>query len=297
MTRRRSDLVVGILLIASFLLILWMAIGLFRTPQQKGSISITGSGDVALIEVQGMIADPASIIQHLKTFSERKDVKAIVVRMESPGGVVAASQELYDAMVRTREKEKPLVVSMGSLAASGAYYAALGGDSILANPGTLTGSIGVLMDFPEVTKLFNKVGIEFHSVTSGPYKGAGAPYNEWDEQTREYYKSIVMDTYDQFVSTVANERHLSIDHVREIANGKVYTGSQALDLELIDKLGNLHDAILLAGRMAGVEGEPTVVKPRSQEMRMWDLLFGDVEQVINKISYGPIPQYRYKASF
>jgi protease-4 len=274
-----------------------MAIGLFSTPQQKGSISITGTGDIAVIEVQGMIADPAPVIQHLKTFSERKDVKALVVRMESPGGVVAASQELYDAMVRTRATEKPLIVSMGSLAASGAYYAALGSDSIMANPGTLTGSIGVLMDFPEVTKLFNKIGIEFHSVTSGQFKDAGAPYNEWDEQSREYYESIVMDTYEQFVAVVAEERQMPVNRVREIANGKVYTGSQALDLGLVDMLGSLQEAVLLAGELAGVEGEPTVVKPRSQEMRIWDLLFGDVEQIINKLSFGPVAQYRYKISF
>ena len=297
MTRRRSDVVVGVVLITVFVLILWMAIGVFRSPEPSGSISVSGSGDVAVIELQGMIADASPVIRQLDTFADRKDVKAIVLRVESPGGVVAASQELYDAVVRARDTEKPVVVSMGSLAASGAYYAALGADTIMANPGTLTGSIGVLMDFPEMTRLLDKIGVEFHSVTSGPYKDAGAPYDPWEQQEEEYYQSLVMDTYEQFIGVVANERNMPLDSVRELADGRVFTGSQAQSNGLIDLLGNLHDAIMLAGEMAGIEGEPSVIKPRKQELRMVDLLFGDVEQIINRVATGPVLQFRYNAGF
>lgn len=292
MARRRSDIVIGVILVIVLGIILWLAIGIYTSPG-SGGVTYSGSGDVAVLRLEGMIAEPTDFIDRLERYSERKDVKAIVLRIESPGGVVAASQEIYAAVKRARESEKPVVTSMGSIAASGGYYVALGSDSILANPGTLTGSIGVLMDFPEITKLLNELGIEFHSVTSGTYKNAGAPYDDWDEQTREYFKSIVMDSYDQFVQVVAEERRLSPDSVRILADGRVFTGRQALGHGLIDGIGGLHEAVQLAARMAGIEGEPSVIKPHRREIRLWDLLFGDMEQLINRVPQTPMLEYRY----
>lgn len=273
--------------------VFWVGFSMFRAPAD-GDISFTGSGDVAIISVEGMIADSEPFIEQLERYQDRKDVQAIVIRIESPGGVVAASQEMYDAIKRARDGEKPVIASMGSIAASGGYYIALGADSIVANPGTLTGSIGVLMDFPQMTKMMNKLGIEFHSVTSGPLKDAGSPYREWDEETREYFKSIVMNTYEQFVEAVAREREMDAEQARKLADGRVFTGEQAFEHGLIDSLGGLHEAVQLAADMAGITGEPTTVKPTRRDIRLWDILFGDLEQVVNRFSQGPLLEYRYQ---
>ncbi len=291
MKRRRSDVIVGIAIVGVLVLIFWFAIGSFRGGGATG-VTLGGHGNIGLVKVQGMIADAQPIIDELQRFSKRKDIKAIVLRIDSPGGVVAASQELYDAVKRVRDTEKPIVVSMGSLAASGGYYAALGADSIVANPGTLTGSIGVLMDFPEMTKLLRKIGVQVHSVTSGPLKDAGAPFKEWNPDAEAYFKDVVTDSYNQFVAVVAKERKLDIGRVKELASGRVYTGAQALENGLIDKLGGQYEAVQLAARMAGIEGEPQVVEPSRQRVRLWDLLFGDMERAMNRILPTPLLEYR-----
>jgi len=293
MTQRRSDIVIGIIIIVMVVGVFWMAFSLFRAPAD-GDMSFSGSGDVVILAVEGMIADPEPFLNQLKQFRDRKDVKAIVIRIESPGGMVAASQEMYEAIKRAREGEKPVIASMGSIAASGGYYIALGADSIVANPGTLTGSIGVLMDFPQVTKMMNKIGIEFHSVTSGPLKNAGSPYKEWDEETRGYYKSIVMNTYEQFVEVVAFERKMDMNEARDLADGRVFTGEQAFQYGLIDRMGGLYDAVQMAARMAGIPGEPTTITPARRHIRLWDILFGDLEQVVNHFSQAPLLEYRYQ---
>ncbi len=291
MAKRPSDVVVGVILVILVLFLVWTAFSFFRPPADQRFI--TGEGDVAVISMKGMITDAQPFLERLDRYLERKEVQAIVIRVESPGGVVAASQEMYEGVKRARATEKPIVVSMGSLAASGAYYLALGADSILANPGTLTGSIGVLMDFPQTTKLLKTLGIEFHSVTSGPLKNAGAPYSEWDEETRQYFSSIVMNTYEQFITAVAEERHLDIDSVRTLADGRVYTGAQAMEHGLIDQLGDLHQAIQVAAEMAGIAGEPTIVRSRERRLRLWDVLFGDLEQLKDRLYQVPILEYRY----
>lgn len=293
MASRRSDIIVGIVLVAVVLFVFWVAFTLLRAPED-GNFAISGTGDVAVIPVEGMIADPQPFIRKLEKYLDRRDVKAIVIRIESPGGIVAASQEMYNAIKRARETDKPVIASMGSVAASGGYYIALGADSILASPGTMTGSIGVLMDFPETTKLMDKLGIQIHSVTSGPLKNAGAPYSDWDSQTRDYFQSIVMNTYEQFVQVVATERHLDQDIAHRLADGRVFTGMQALEHRLIDRLGGLYEAVQLAGEMAGIQGEPTTVQPARRQVRLWDVLFGDLNQLVNRFAGSPVPAYRYQ---
>jgi len=291
MAQRPSDVVVGVILVILVLFLVWTAFSFFRPSMDQRFM--TGEGDVAVISMSGMITDARPFLERLEHFVDRRDVQAIVIRVESPGGVVAASQEMYEGVKRARDTGKPVVISMGSIAASGAYYLALGADTILANPGTLTGSIGVLMDFPQTTKLLNTLGIEFHSVTSGPLKNAGAPYTEWDEQTREYFSSIVMNTYEQFITAVAEERRMDIDSVRTLADGRVYTGEQALHYGLVDQLGDLHQAIRVAAEMAGIAGEPTIVKSRERQLRLWDVLFGDLNQLMDQVYQAPLLEYRY----
>jgi len=291
MARRRSDIVVGVILIVLLVFVVWTAFSFFQPSGER--LFVEGSGDVGVIRVDGMITEARPFLDRLQQYVDRKDIKAIVIRVESPGGIVAASQEMYNGVRRARESEKPVIISMGSLAASGAYYLSLGADSILANPGTLTGSIGVLMDFPQTTKLMDKLGITIHSVTSGPFKDAGSPYSEWDEQTQQYYQDLVANTYQQFVAVVSAERHLSADSVRALADGRVYTGQQAVSNGLIDGLGDMHDAVQLAARMAGISGKPTLVEPPRRHLRLWDLLFGDAEQVAGRLQPTPRLEYRF----
>lgn len=291
MARRSSDIAIGVVLILLLVFVIWTAFSFFRPAREP--LFTDGGGDVGVIRVEGMITESGSFLKRLQQYVDRKDIKAIVIRVESPGGIVAASQEMYNGVKRARNSDKPVIVSMGSLAASGAYYLSLGADSILANPGTLTGSIGVLMDFPQTTKLMDKLGITVHSVTSGPLKDAGSPYKEWDTLTQDYYQSLVMNTYQQFVTTVATERHLPEDSVRAMASGRVFTGQQAVANGLIDRLGDMYDAVRVAARMAGVTGEPTVVEPPRQHFRLWDLLFGDVDQLANRVHRTPMVEYRY----
>jgi len=291
MFKRPSDIAVGIILVVVLFLSVWWAFSFFSPG--SGERFVSDQGDVAIIPVTGMITDAEPFLSQLDRFIERRDVRAIVVRVESPGGVVAPSQEMYEGMRRAREQEKPIVVSMGSIAASGAYYLSLGADSIVANPGTMTGSIGVLMDFPETTQLLNSLGIEFHSVTSGPYKDAGSPYEEWTEETQEYFSSIVMNTYEQFLATVAEERRMDIEQVRPLADGRVFTGEQAVRNGLVDRLGDQYAAVHLAAEMAGISTEPTVVEAPQGTIRVWDLLFGDVEQILGRLNQVPLLKYQY----
>lgn len=227
---------------------------------------------IGLVEVTGTIASSGPVVDEISRFARDRTVKAIVVRLESPGGGVAASQEIYDELVRVRAQGKPVVASMGGVAASGAYYVACGADSIVANPGTLTGSIGVIMSFPNTQELLKKVGIEMQVVKTGEFKDLGSMSRPITPEERQLVGDLIGDVYDQFVTVVAVERNLDIEAVKRIADGRVMTGRQAYDLGLVDRLGGFRDAVMLAGDLAGISGEPTVVKKRRHVTTLWDLI-------------------------
>ncbi|MGD9141582.1 MAG: signal peptide peptidase SppA, partial [bacterium] len=203
---------------------------------------------------------------------EDSSIRALVVRVESPGGGVAASQEIYEALRNVRDSGTPVIVSMGGIAASGGYYVACGADSILANPGTLTGSIGVIMNFPMARELMRKVGLEWEVLKTGEFKDTGSFARPMTDRERALLEEILFDVYDQFVSVVSTERNMTVDEVKKIADGSVYTGRQALEMGLVDRLGGLRDAIDLAADMGGISGKPTVVKPRKDLWTIWDLI-------------------------
>lgn len=227
---------------------------------------------IGLVEVTGTIASSGPVVDEISRFARDRTVKAIVVRLESPGGGVAASQEIYDELVRVRTEGKPVVASMGGVAASGAYYVACGADSIVANPGTLTGSIGVIMSFPNTQELLKKVGIEMQVVKTGEFKDVGSMSRPMTPEERQLVGNLIGDVYDQFVTVVAVERNLDIEAVKRIADGRVMTGRQAYELGLVDRLGGFRDAVMLAGDLAGISGEPTLVKKRRHVTTLWDLL-------------------------
>jgi protease-4 len=226
---------------------------------------------VALLEVRGMIIDVQPVIEQLVKFTRDDSVKAVVFRIESPGGGVSPSQELYREIQRTAQK-KPVVASMGSVAASGGYYIASGGQKIYANPGTITGSIGVIAQFTNLEELFKKIGFRMEVVKSGAYKDVGNPGRAMTPEEREYLQKLLDSVHQQFIRDVARGRRMPEEKVREIADGRIFTGEQAKGLGLVDELGGLNDAIDAAAKMAGITGEPKLVYPEKKKISLLDYL-------------------------
>ncbi|MBI2400503.1 MAG: signal peptide peptidase SppA [Deltaproteobacteria bacterium] len=232
------------------------------------------TGDkVAVVDIQGVIADPYEINTTLRELGERDDVKAVVLRIESPGGAVGPSQEIHGEILRLKEK-KTVVASMGAIAASGGYYAAVAADKIMANPGTITGSIGVIVEFVNAQELLGKIGLKGYVVKSGKYKDVGSPLREMEKEERELLQTLINDVNGQFIKAVAEGRGLKTEEVRRIADGRIFTGAQAKQLKLVDELGGLSDAIALSASLAGIEGEPSVLYPERQKMSIWKTFSG-----------------------
>jgi protease-4 len=240
-----------------------------------------GSG-VGLVEVNGMIIDSKEPIRQLRHFLKKDSVKAVVLRIDSPGGVVGPSQEIYEE-VRKLAAKKKVVVSMGSLAASGGYYIASPATVIYANPGTITASIGVLIKFSNLEGLFGKLGISSTTIKTGSFKDAGAPDHSLTAEDRAMFQAVIDSTHEQFVKAVAEGRKLPVDDVRKIADGRILSGEQAKAAKLVDKLGNLQDAIEEAGRLAGISGEPNILLPPKKKVNYLDLLAGGAEEKFNGV--------------
>jgi protease IV len=221
-----------------------------------------GANRVAVVEIEGLIADADRVVRELARHADDPAVRAIVVRIQSPGGVVGPTQEIHDAIVQVRKKGKPVVASMGSIAASGGYYLAAAANRIVANPGTLTGSIGVIMQLAEVEGLLRKVGVRYEVIKSGRFKDAASFARPMTPEERSVLQAVLDDMHDQFVGAVAEGRHLPVDRVRLLADGRVYSGRMAKQLGLVDALGGLEDAVRLAGELGGVSGKPRVIHPR-----------------------------------
>jgi protease-4 len=219
-----------------------------------------GKNRVGVVEVTGIIQDADTTLKDLRHFRDNPTIKAIVVRVDSPGGAVAPSQELHDAIAKTTET-KPVVVSMGNLAASGGFYLSVGASKIFAEPGTLTGSIGVIAEMPEVDALLDAAKLKMNVYRSGKFKDLGSPFRPPTDDDRKLFQSVIDDTYDQFLHAVADGRHLKVEEVRPIADGRVLTGRQAKDLKLIDDFGGLEAAAQEAVSLAKLTGEPTLVYP------------------------------------
>ena len=229
---------------------------------------------VAVIPIKGIItsgeggpfantgvAFSESIIADIEKANEDNDVKAILLDVDSPGGGVVASDEIYHALSQV---EKPVVVVIGGLGASGAYYISMASDWIIANPNSLVGSIGVISEFPNAEGLLEKVGVEFVVITSGPRKDVGSPYRDMTEAEEAYWQTIVDETYESFVQIVAEGRGMTVEDVAPLADGGVYTGRQALDLKLVDALGYKDDAITKAAGLGGITGEPRIIEYHKQ---------------------------------
>ena len=253
-----------ILFVVGSLLVVYTAAPGERLPVFAG-------GRIAVLPVRGAIDDEARLLEQIREFRRDGSVKGFVAYFDSPGGAVAPSQSLYRELVRLRDDGYPVIAAIGSVGASGAYYAALGADSIVALPGSITGSIGVLMEFPNAQELLRKVGLRLDVVKSSAHKDIGSPFREMTDEERALMQSVVDDVYDQFVDVVANERNLSRDSVLQVADGRVLSGRSARAYGLIDTEGDLVDAIAMAGRMSGLGPEPRTLLPRERRRSLLDL--------------------------
>jgi len=228
---------------------------------------------VGVVEIKGVIADAQETVSQLKKFRRNEDIKAIVLRIDSPGGGVGPSQEIY-AEVRKTTDTKKVVASMGAIAASGGYYVAAAADHVVANPGTITGSIGVLMEFSNVEELFRKIGLSAVVLKSGEYKDTGSPLRKMTPAERDLLQSFIENVHQQFVTAVAEGRKMPEESVRAIADGRIFSGEQAQKLGLLDSLGNMEDAIATAAKLGGIEGEPSVVYAEKKKFSVLELILG-----------------------
>jgi protease IV len=239
-----------------------------------------------------------SAIELLQRYAKNDTVKAIVVRINSPGGAIAPSQEIYSAIRRIRQESgKPVVASLDSVAASGGFYIAAACEPIVANPGSITGSIGVILQWFDVKDLLQWAKLKPETITSGAMKDAGSPYRQMTDAERAYFQSVVTQLHSQFVRDVAAGRSktMKLEDVQRIADGRIFTGEQALSLKLIDELGTIDDAVRRAGKLAGVEGEPAKLWPRRREPGLFDLLSesSDAEGLIERVAARRIPRFLY----
>jgi protease-4 len=243
------------------------------------STSFSFGNKIGVIPIEGTIVDPEPIISQLLEFKKDRRIKAIILRVNSPGGGVAPSQEIYRE-VRKTIKSKKVIVSMGNLAASGGYYIASGASKIVANPGTLSGSIGVIMEFLQVEDLLKKIGVGLEVLKSGEFKDIGSPHRKMSERDRNLISELILDIQNQFVEAVARGRNLPVEKVREIADGRILSGARCKELGLVDALGNFQDAVDLAKELAGIEGEVTLVYAKKSRGRLWDLILEDTTQTL-----------------
>jgi protease-4 len=227
---------------------------------------------VALVRIEGPIIDSKNAVDEIKDYAKDPSIKAIILRVDSPGGAVAPSQEIYEEVKKATAKKK-IIVSMGSLAASGGYYISAPASRIVANPGTLTGSIGVIMEIPNIEGLMSKVGVKTEVIKSGRHKDMASMFRGIGKEERLILQDVLDDVHEQFIKSVAEGRKMRPEDVKKIADGRIFTGKQALAAGLVDELGNLEDAIKAAAKLSGIKGEPEVVS-KKEKLSFMELLRG-----------------------
>ena len=266
---RRHPVILGLLLLLLGGVIFFLAVYFFGSLTGKRSLSL---GDhVGVVTVEGLLRDSQDIVRQVEEFSRDEGIKAVVVRIDSPGGGVTPSQEIYDSLVELKTKKR-IVVSMGSVAASGGYLIACAADKIVANPGTITGSISAIMHFANAEELLKKIGLKSSTVKSGKFKDIGSPTRPMTPEEKALIQALVDDTYDQLLDVIARDRKIPKEALRKIADGRVFTGRQARKLGLVDDLGGMDYAVRLAGKISGIKGKPEVAYPTKKKSNLWELI-------------------------
>jgi len=284
----RRHLLTGLLAVAGAVVLLsaWSATSLAAWDP----LGLFNLGDkVGVVEIMGLISRSTATLEELKAFREDHNIKAIVVRINSPGGSVGPSQEIMEEINKTK-KVKKVVISCGSLAASGGYYIASAGDLIMANPGTALGSIGVIMQLANVEALTKKIGVDFFSLKAGALKDMGSPFKPLTPEERAVFQSLLNNIHEQFIKDVAKNRKLPVEKVRALADGRVFTGQEAKELGLADALGNFNDAVEKAGRLGGIKGKIETVYPEKKGFSLLKLILGqDAEKSLEFLT-SPYPE-------
>lgn len=273
----RHPILRGLGLLSGFVLAVF-AIAFFYAYLSGGdarALSLFAGDGIGVLQVDGAINDSREVLSELRRFRDAPWIKAVVLRIDSPGGAVAPTQEIFDELQKLRQ-QKPLIASMGGIATSGGYYLAAACETIVANPGTMTGSIGVIMQLSNIEELMKKVGIRGYNIKSGANKDIGSPLQPLSPEGQAILQSLVDNVHGQFVSAVAAGRGMEETAVKKLADGRIYSGAQAKDLGLIDELGNLEHAIELAAKQVGLEDRPSVYYSRMEQERWWDRLFFSV---------------------
>ncbi len=268
-----------------------LAIALLSLGQEGGKRGFYFKEKIGVVDIVGPILESTRVMEQLVEFRKDPGIKGILLRVDSPGGGVGPSQEIYREILRTRE-EKPIVASMGSVAASGGYYVCSPATKIVANPSTITGSIGVIMEFMTFEKLLKKIGLEMEVLKKGEYKDVGSPHRALTPEEKEMLLKVMGDIHEQFIEDVSKARSLEKEKVRALADGRIFTGNEALTLGLVDAIGNQEDAVDLLKKLANIRGEPQLVYPRAQK-RLLDLLIDSLIRHIIELSQGHRFSFKY----
>jgi len=296
--RKRHPVLFGLLLLSVIGVAFFFLV--FSMSSVKGDKATFIVKDrIGVVPLKGVILDSRPVNDALEKFSKDDSIKAIILRIDTPGGGVGPSQEIFDKVRSVRKKGKTVVASMGSMATSGGYYVACAAEKIVANPGSLTGSIGVIMHFTNVEDLFKKVGLRASVIKSGKYKDAGSPFRDMTKEERELLQALIDDVHEQFVDAVSGSRTLDKEKVKEIADGRIFTGRQAVGLKLIDELGDLDHAAEVAATLAKLDGKPELVYPREEKRSVWRYMMEEMVSVLKRemvetvVETGPGLSYIY----
>lgn len=251
-----------------------------RTDHQAGAFA--GFGDkIAVVDLEGVIIEPKEVVKQLKKYGDDDSIKAIILHVNTPGGGVAASQEIYQQVKRIRDrKKKPIVAAIGTLGASGGYYVSAATTKIFANSGSIVGSIGVIAEWYNYGDLLRWAKMKDVVFKTGEFKDTGNPTRDLTPAEKEYLQGLINDMYVQFVQIVAEGRKMKEQDVKAIADGRVWTGQEAKKLKLVDELGDFQDAVEDTAKSVGIKGEPTLVRPEREKKTVLDLLFGDVSEYL-----------------
>ncbi|HVN96024.1 MAG TPA: signal peptide peptidase SppA [Syntrophorhabdaceae bacterium] len=253
----------------------------------------TGKGKIGVIEVEGTITDLSDAMEDVIRFKEDDSIRGVILRINSPGGAVGPTQEMYAELKKLKSKNKIVYVSMGSVCASGGYYLAAMGDRIYANPSTITGSIGVIMQQAVVEDLMKKIGVQENTIKSGLLKDTGSPFRKMTDEERKYLQDIINSIYEQFIKDVSEGRRLPVEKVRELADGRIYTGLQAREVKLIDSIGTFYDVVDDMKKTLGIKGKPTLIHGKRPFSILKWLISSAMQDILSRTFSQPV-SFLYK---
>lgn len=272
-------IIIGILL---FPIVIGVVL-LFTQGSEQEAVVSSSAKKIGLVKVEGAISESYSVVNQLRSFLSDKSIAGVLLRIDSPGGAVAPSQEIYDEVLKYKVQKKPLIVSMGNMAASGGYYIASPAEKIFANPGTVTGSIGVIFTAPLFEDLTKKIGVEFRVYKAGKYKDIGSPYRKMSNEENSVINALLDDTHHQFIDDVAKGRGISRDSITTIADGRIFTGRQALKLKLVDTLGGYEDAVAYIKMITGLPSKSKLVQRKENSAILKDWLAEETSRIFPQL--------------